>query len=143
MATKILIVTIVLILQPFLLKWSNEQTESSGVHESGNNCAEEATQPNDTPTPNQLVALVTREEQRAYVKIECAGGATPTEIVGRLNRILGTRALSESWIMELCREFNSGRRTETACLPRPGRPRTATSDEKMEQMIDQNGNYVH
>ena len=136
MAAKILFVTIVLILQPFLLKWSNEQTESSGLHESGNECVEEAIRPEDTSTPNRVLALVTREEQRAYIKIECAGGASPAEVVRRLNRILGTeRALSESWIMRLCREFNNGRRTGIECLQRSGRPRTATGDENIEQMI--------
>lgn len=88
-----------------------------------------------TTPRSQLLASVTRDEQRAWIKIECVAGTPPADIARRLNAILGDQAFSERHIMRLCQEFTQGMRLESVCQPPPGRPRTATSQEMMDSLL--------
>lgn len=85
---------------------------------------------------NDLVASVTLTEQRAYIKIECAGGSSAADISRRLNTILGSNAFSESRVRQLCQEFRSGTRVESICSPPEGRARTATSTEQFDRLLE-------
>jgi transposase len=91
-----------------------------------------------TPDPEVIDDLrhsVVTQEQRAWIKIECIMGTRPAEIARRLNSGLGARALSESYVMDLCRQFTLEGRLESNELQRCGRPVTATGDSMTELVI--------
>ncbi len=92
-------------------------------------------QPPRTDPDNQLLASVTTDEQRAWIKIECVAGTAPSQIASRLNTILGRQAFSESHILRLCREFTVGGRVQSVCFFHGGSARTATSDENVARLL--------
>lgn len=88
-----------------------------------------------TTPRTQLLASVTRDEQRAWIKIECVAGTAPAQIARRLNSILGEQAFSERQIYRLCEEFNQGNRIESVCQWSGGRPQTATNQLMIDKLL--------
>lgn len=92
--------------------------------------------PINASTENTLLASVTKDEQRAWIKVECIAGTAPGEIARRLNAILGSQAFAESTVYQYCREFRSGERVESVCQRSQGRPRTATSQATIDRLLN-------
>src|SRR2546426_1104293 len=69
-----------------------------------------------------LVETVTKEDQRAWINIECAAGASAADISRRLNHILGAEAF-----FALTSTFLVQRRTQVCDRRRSGRPQSATN----------------
>ena len=91
--------------------------------------------PRSTGYPN-ITATITFDEQRAWIHLECATNAQPTEIYNRLCERVGSNAFSRSYVLQLIREFRDGRRTESCIAPRYGRPQTATN-AYMQEMVQE------
>ena len=81
---------------------------------------------------DKLRESVTNEEQRAYIKISVLLDRSPRVVSAELQTAIPEGHLSQSTVYNLYGDFNDGKRTDISDLPKPGRPRTATSEENKE-----------
>ena len=79
-----------------------------------------------------IMAAVTSQDQRSYIKIECQHNKTAKEICSALQEACGTYALSYSQVTRWVNEFKNGRE----CVQdahQAGRTVTATDSYNIEQ----------
>ena len=75
--------------------------------------------------------MVTSQDQRSYIKIECQRNKTAKEIFAALQEVSGASALSYCQITRWVNEFKSGRESVEDAR-HVGRPMTATDDYNTE-----------
>jgi hypothetical protein len=96
-----------------------------------------------TPELDQLCGSISKEEQRAFIKLSVCLGVPHIEIYNRLHQAAGLLAYSRSRTLELANEFQQEGRTETCDRPRSGRPRTAMVEDnvlRVQELLRDNEN---
>lgn len=83
-----------------------------------------------------LINSVTIQEQRSWIKIETIAKTKQKDMFNKLTALLGDKAIKQTTVSKLNREFLDGVRLTTADLPRSGRPATANNDVTQERALD-------
>jgi len=79
-----------------------------------------------------VLAVCTKEEQRAVIRFLCSEGVPGAEIHRRLSTQYGDSALPRRSVYEWIEKFKSGQ-TNVTHEEGAGRPSTSTTDEKIQQ----------
>ena len=96
-----------------------------------------------TPELEQICGSITKEEQRAFIKLLVCLGVPHIEIYNQLHEAAGNLSYSRSRTFDLAREFEQEGRTETCDRPRRGRPRTAMVEDnilRVQELLHENEN---
>ena len=86
----------------------------------------------NAPNFDQLRDSVTTGEQRAFIKLSVLLESAPSVVAAKLATIVPQSHLSESSVYNWYNDFKDGIRTDTADLPRSGRPRETTTEDNKE-----------
>jgi len=84
------------------------------------------------PNFDKLRESVSKEEQRAYIKVNVLLETAPRVVANQLALALPESHLSERTVYNWYNDFKDGRRTDIEDLPRSGRRRTTTDEETKE-----------
>lgn len=84
-----------------------------------------------TPELDQLCNSITKEEQRAFIKLSVCLDVPHIQIYNQLHQAAGVLAYSRSRALDFAREFEQEGRKETCDRPRSGRPRTAMVEDSI------------
>jgi len=82
----------------------------------------------------RVSGTVTKDDQRAYIKIETLRGKAPTEIHSSLMEVCGVETVDRSTILCWAHRFRVGR-LSIENDPKSGRPRTSTDDQSVERVL--------
>lgn len=96
------------------------------------------------PHMDPLRASVTRDEQRAFIKIHYLLDDTPIEIHRLLVKATRSLAMSKTQVYYTYNQFRDKERETCAELEREGRPRNATDEdmqERLRQLLYQDNNW--
>lgn len=92
----------------------------------------------EAPIFDQLRDSVTHEEQRTFIKINVLLDTSPRVVAAQLETALPQTHLAQSNVYKWYNDFKSGARTKVTDEPRPGKPRTVTTEankERVRQLI--------
>ena len=82
----------------------------------------------------RVSGTVTKDDQRAYIKIETLCGKTTTEIYSSLMEVCGVETVDRSTISRWALRFREGR-LSIENDPKSRRPRTSTDDQSVERVL--------
>jgi hypothetical protein len=83
---------------------------------------------------DKLRDSVTKEEQRAFIKLNVLLDTSPRVVTAQLETALPTTHLSQSQVYYWFNEFKQGKRTDISDLPKPGRTPIVTSDDNKQKV---------
>lgn len=87
-----------------------------------------------TPILDKLRQSVTLEDQRSFIKVNVLLESPPRVVAAQLETAVPEGHLSERQVYQWYGDFKQGIRTDVSDLPRPGRPREATTEENKEMI---------
>ena len=82
----------------------------------------------DASKLDQLRESVTSEDQRSFIKISVLLDTAPRVVAAQLETAVLEGHLKERQVYNWYNDFKDVRRTDVSDLPKPGRPREATTE---------------